>query len=172
MELSMPSPNGTANGIDAALSTLEASLVIDKPRRMPLLNFQTQQPIRDAEGNEGWVDVYSGDSQIRRRHEREVTRRRYNMRGRGKLTPEETEAEATDLLVALTADWYLLTPNGVPLDLPFTPENARRLYDAPVARWIREQVDEFSADRGNFMPGSSLTSSSGPKPSSERAAKP
>lgn len=160
--------------IDAALSML--SLDVDKPQRMPLLHYQTRQPLRGENGEEAWIDLYSSDSDIARRHNRESQRRRLNMRGRGKLSPEELEAEATDLLVALTADWSLmsplttLSPNGKPLDLPFSSENGRKVYDQVT--WIREQVDEFAADRGNFTPASSSNSLSGPKLSSERTAKP
>lgn len=158
------------SNIDAAMSAL--SLEVDKPQRMTLVHFNTRQPLRDDEGREAWIDVYSNDSQIARRHDREVLRRVYKMRGRGTLTPEETEANGTDLLVSLTAGWFLLAPSGAPIDLPFTPENARRLYTAPATKWIRDQVDEFSADRGNFTRHSSPTSSSGLKASSERTAKP
>lgn len=158
----------SAHSIDAALASL--SLDVAKPARMPLLHFQTRQPLRGPDGEEGYIELYSSDSDIARRHNRETQRRRLNMRGRGKLTPEELEAEGTDLLVALTAGWQLITPDGALLDVPFTPENARKVYDQIL--WIREQVDEFCADRGNFTPASLSNSSSGPRPSSERAAKP
>jgi hypothetical protein len=156
--------------IEEALGAL--SLAVDKPQRMILLHYQTRQPLRDPAGNEGWVDVYSGDSQIARRHDREVLRRIYKMRGRATITPEETEANETDLLVSLTADWKLLSLDGTPLEVPFSPENARRIYGAPAARWIRDQVFEFQADRGNFTPVSSPTSLNGPRTSSELTDKP
>jgi hypothetical protein len=154
--------------IDAALSAL--SLDVEKPQRMPLLHYQTRQPLRGPNGEEAYVDLYSSDSDIARRHNRETQRRRLNMRGRGKLTPEELEAEATDLLVALTAGWSLVALDGSMLGLPFSAQNARVVYDKVT--WIREQVDEFAADRGNFTRASSSTSSNGPSPSSGRAAKP
>jgi hypothetical protein len=153
--------------IDAALSAL--SLAVDKAQRMPLLHYQSRQPLRDAEGHEAYIEIYSSDSDIARKHNRETQRRRLNMRGRGRLSPEELEAEATDLLVALTTGWFLLTPDGEPLGLPFTAENARKVYDKVT--WIREQVDEFAADRGNFTPASSSTLSNGLKSSSEPTAK-
>jgi hypothetical protein len=154
--------------IDTALSSL--SLDVDKSQRMPLLHYQTRQPLRGPDGEEAYIEMHSSDSEIARRHNRETQRRRLNMRGRGKLTPEELEAEATDLLVALTSDWLLVSLDGTILDLPFTAENARKVYDKVI--WIREQVDEFAADRGNFTPSSSSTLSNGPRPSSARPAKP
>ena len=71
-----------------------------------------------------------------------------------RITPEELEAESTELLAALTAGWHLVTLDGHPLDVPFSIENARELYAAPALAWLREQVDEFAADRGN-RPGAS-----------------
>ena len=153
--------------IDTALSSL--SLDVERPQRMPLLHYQSLQPLRGPNGEEAYVDLYSSDSDIARRQNRENQRRRLNARGRLKLTPEELEAEATDLLVALTAGWSLVSLDGQMLDLPFTPQNARTVYDKVT--WIREQVDLFCADRGNFTPASSSTSSSGPKSSSEQTAK-
>lgn len=153
--------------VDSALARL--SLAVDKPARMPLLHYQTLQPLRDGTGKEAWIDLYSADSEIKRRHDRETQRRRLNTRNRVRITPEELEAEGTDLLVALTANWFLLDLDGFPIELPFTPENARRIYDQ--VRWIRDQVDEFCVDRGNFTPASLQISSNGQKPSLEAPAK-
>ena len=157
--------------IDAALNAL--SLEVDKPRRMPLIHFETGLPLRDAEGNPAWVDVYSNDSEIVRRHDREVLRRIFKAQRQRTvtMTPEENEANTVDVLVKLTAGWFLLTPNGGPIDFPFTPENARRLYMAPATNWIRQQVEEFSKERGNFTQALSPNSSSGPRSSSARAEK-
>jgi hypothetical protein len=155
--------------VDSALARL--SLEVEKPARMPLLHYQTLQPLRDATGKEAWIDLYSSDSEIKRRHDRETQRRRLNTNrvGRIRVTPEELEAEGTDLLVSLTAGWFLLDLDGFPIELPFTPENARRIYDGIV--WIREQVDQFCADRANFTPASLQISSNGQKPSLEVPAK-
>jgi hypothetical protein len=157
--------------IDAALSAL--SIEVDKPRRMPLLHFETGLPLVDANGNPAWVDVYSNDSEIVRRHDREVLRRIFKAQRQRTvtMTPEENEANQVDVLVKLTAGWFLLTPSGQPIEFPFTPENARRLYSSPSTNWIRQQVDEFSKERGNFMQASLSSSSSGPRPSSARAEK-
>jgi hypothetical protein len=79
------------------------------------------------------------------------------MRGRMKITPEEIEAEAVDILAALTVGWHLVDLRGDVIDLPFTQENARELYGNPAVSWLREQIDESTADRGNFSQGSSTT---------------
>jgi hypothetical protein len=111
--------------------------------------------MRDAEGKTAYIDHYSSDSEIARKHQRAVQRRRLAMRGRMKITPEELEAEATEVLAALTAGWYLVDLKGNVIDLPFSQENARELYGNPAVGWLREQLDESTADRGNFSLGSS-----------------
>lgn len=130
-------------------------IAVDKPQRMTLHHPVTRQPLRDAKGAEAWIDLHSSDSKVARDHNREVQRRRLNMRGRGRISPEEIEAEAADLLAALTTGWRLLTLEGGTLDVPFSTENARELYASPALAWIREQVDEFASDRANFPQPSS-----------------
>lgn len=130
---------------------------VDKPQRMTLLHPTSRQPIRPKgeDSEAAYIDLYSSDSKIARDHTREVQRRRLNMRGRGRVSPEELEAEAVDLLAALTTGWRLLTLDGQPLDVPFSREAARELYASPTLAWIREQADEFAADRANFPQPSS-----------------
>lgn len=123
---------------------------VERPQRMVLVHPTTRQPLRDQDGQPAYIDVYSSDSSIARAHNRAVQQRRLNTRGRGRLSTEQLEAEAIDLLAALTAGWRLVKLSGEPLDVPFTPENARELYAAPSLAWIREQVDEFAVERANF----------------------
>jgi hypothetical protein len=132
-------------------------LEVEAPFRLTLLHPVTRQPLRDTEGKEAYIDHYSADSEIARKHQRAVQRRRLAMRGRLKITPEELEAEATEVLAALTAGWYLVDLKGNPIDLPFTQENARELYGNSAVGWLREQIDESAADRANFSKGSSTT---------------
>lgn len=127
---------------------------VDKPQRMPLVHPNTRQPLRTKDGEEAFIEIYSADSEAARKHNRSIQRRRLNMRGRGRITPEELEAEGVELLAALTTGWRLVTLEGVELNVPYSQENARELYGASSLAWIREQVDEFAADRGNFQPSS------------------
>jgi hypothetical protein len=131
------------------------ALEVDKPSRMVIVHPVTRQPIRDADGTEAYISLFSGDSEPARKHQRTVSRRRLAMRGRGKLTPEELEAEAVELLAVVTTGWLLLDFNGKPIDVEFSQDNARELYGLSALSWIREQVDEFVADRGNFSKASS-----------------
>jgi len=129
-------------------------LEVEKPQRLILLHPTTRQPIRDKTGVEAWIELYSSDSGIARRHNFNVARRRINATGRNqriRFTPEELEAEGIDLLVALTSAWHLVGFDGEPLNVSFNADEARDLYKNT---WVREQVDDFVVDRANFTPPS------------------
>ena len=68
-------------------------------------------------------------------------------KGRNKASAERLAAGSLDLLVSVTVSWEGIAENGVPLDC--TPENVRRVYSE--LPFIREQVDDFFADRRNFF---------------------
>ncbi len=130
------------------------ALEVEKPSRMIIVHPVTRQPLRDADGAEAYIDLFSGDSEQARRHQRAVQRRRLAARGRGKITPEELEAEGVELLAAITAGWRLVALDGDTLDVEFSVTNARELYAEPAMQWLRDQVDEFASDRGNFSKAS------------------
>lgn len=100
------------------------------------------------------ITLLGMDSERALRAQRAATNRRLKQGvQRMKLTAEELEADGLELLAALTVAW-----KGVELDgkeLPCTAENARMLYGK--FRWLREQVDEFTGDRANFLPASQVT---------------
>lgn len=133
-------------------------LEVDKPERMTLVHPITKQPLRDEAGTEAFISLYSADSEVARKHQRTVGKRRLAMRRGAKPTIEEIEAEQVELLAVLTADWYLLGwRDSQPLSEPFSLENARELYGLAGATWIREQVDDWLGDRANFVKASSQT---------------
>lgn len=139
----------TLNSKFAALA-----LDVDTAGRMTVVHPITRQPLRDADGKEAYIDLFSSDSAQARLHQRAVSRRRLAMRGRAKLTVEELEAEAIEFLGALTAGWFLLDLEGKPLGVEFTPDNARELYGIAAIAWLRDQADEYIGDRANFSKGS------------------
>lgn len=130
-------------------------LEVETPFRLILVHPVTRQPMRDEDGNQAYIDHYSSDSEIARKHQRAIQRRRLAMRGRMKITPEEIEGEAIDVLAALTVGWHLVDLKGNMIDLPFSQDNARELYGNPAVSWLREQLDESTADRSNFSQASS-----------------
>lgn len=69
-------------------------------------------------------------------------------------TPEQSEEDALDLIVAATVSWRGIEMGGK--ELPFSEAAARQLYtDYPA---IREQVEQAMSDRTNFLPSTETTS--------------
>lgn len=131
------------------------ALAVDRPRTCALVNPITRQPLRDGDGNEAFISLYSVDAEPARQHRLEASRRRLNTRGT--VSPEELEADSVALLAALTAGWHLVALDGSPIDVPFSAEAARELYAEPSLAWIREQVDAFASSRANFGKASSTS---------------
>lgn len=96
------------------------------------------------------ITLYSCDShEYLRISKEQVTAmgERVRTRGRAVVTGDSAERDRVDLLVACTVSWEGLTKSGAPF--PCTPSNARELYTR--YQFIREQVDAFVHDRGNFL---------------------
>lgn len=103
----------------------------------------------NPDGSPMTVTVYGSDGQ----RFQQARMRKINMRmklKRMKVTGEEVDSEALDLLVAATAAWHLTFDGKL---AEFTPENVRSAYVR--FPWLRRQVDEWIADEANFMPASS-----------------
>ena len=141
------------------------------PGRMTVLDFN-RQPIRNTDGSTNFIDLYSADSEIAKKQNRRVTDRRIAMKGRGKVSAAEIEADQVELLVSLTAGWGTISKDGqtVTHDPAFSADAARDLYSNPDNAEIRSQVDEFTADRGNFSKALSNNSSATPSTPSAKAA--
>jgi hypothetical protein len=91
------------------------------------------------------------DSDTYRAMSRAQIRKRVNAVSAGKdPAPEEEERDIIAFLVAITKGWTgVLDKAGEPI--PFSPEAAQKLYEGyPV---IRDQVDQFTARRENFIGG-------------------
>ena len=63
------------------------------------------------------------------------------------VTMEAVDAAAMDLLVGITLGWEGVTWSGA--EMEFTEANVRTLYSE--FPFIKEQVDSFVGDRGNFF---------------------
>lgn len=131
------------------------ALEVDKPSRMTIRHPHTNMPLRDKAGEVAYIELFSSDSGKARTAQRAITNGRLAMRNRNKLTAERLETEGTELLADLTVAWRLVGLDGEPLDVPFNRTNAVDLYADPKMAWLREQVDEFTADRANFSQASS-----------------
>lgn len=92
--------------------------------------------------------------------------RRAKARGRVAVSSEELEADQLELLVEVTVGWEHIQFNG---PFAFTKDNVRTLYQQ--FPWIREQAEEFVADRSNFLGESSRASKNSPSVGSSSASK-
>jgi len=129
------------------LATLDTSATADKGAVMTLLHPVSRQPLRDGEGREVTLILAGQDSEAFRKAQRAATNKRLSAKGRTKLTAEELEAEAIELLARCTLGWTGIAFDGRPLD--HSAANAVRLYER--LPWVREQADEFIADRANYL---------------------
>lgn len=136
------------------------ALATDTAQRMSIIHPGTRQPLRSPGGEEAWIDLHSIDSKPWRTTVRAQQDRR--MRTRGRPSAEEIDSDTTELFAAVTVGWRLFTLDGEPIDVPCSATNARELYAMPELSWLREQVDAFVADRGNFKRANSTHSSTSP----------
>lgn len=130
-------------------------LAVEKPVRMTITNPLTHQPLRDKKGSEAWIELLSMDSPQAQAHGHKITNQKLRQRGRSTVSSEELEADRVELLAALTRGWRLLGLDGVAIDIDCNADTTRQLYTEPSMFWLREQVNEFIADRANFLPASS-----------------
>ena len=82
---------------------------------------------------------------------------RLQVRGRRRVTLEEAEAEAMQVLAACTVAWHLVGLDGKALRVPCDKDAALELYQTPGLRFITDQATDFAAAAGNYLPGSSTT---------------
>jgi hypothetical protein len=133
------------------------ALEVDAPARMVIKHPISGLPIRDADGNEAWIDLYSSDSEAARKAQRTITNGRLAMRNRNAIDAKRLETEGTEMLADLTAGWNLLSLDGQKIDVPFSRANAIELYSERSLAWVREQADAFVGDRANFGKASSTS---------------
>jgi len=117
---------------------------------LELLHPVTGEVIRDEDDAPMRIELVGKDSDEYRKAQRAITARRLKSRSRSKsFDADSLEHEAIDLLVACTKGWEGIALDGD--DLEFNKANCRKVYAKYL--WIKEQVDEFVDDRGNFMQG-------------------
>lgn len=116
---------------------------------MHLLDPATHEPVYNDQDKAVRIQLLGIDSQKYRSKQNEIMNRRLK---RGKInlgTAEQLAAERVEILTAITVGWEGFIRDGK--EWPFSPENVRTLYSSDQWKWIREQVDEFSAERSNFL---------------------
>lgn len=132
------------------LSALDSTTAANEGAVLHLRHPATGRPLEDAEGNPITITLAGSDSDAYRKAQRQITNRRLaetKRRGGLKLTSEELEEEALDILAVCTLAWSGIVVEGEALAC--TAANARKVYQR--FSWIKEQADEFIGDRSAFL---------------------
>ncbi len=124
---------------------------VNQTVKVSILNPKTRQPIRDADGNEAYIELVSLDSPEVVAVRKAATNKRLKARGRATMTADEMEAELAETFVAATKSWNLIALDGTPLKVDLNVATARVVYTDPRFSWIREQVSEALDDRATFL---------------------
>jgi hypothetical protein len=130
--------------LDVAAAAEEGAVLHLKHPTTGALLFDT-----DADGDTAAVTITlaGGDSDRVKAVQRAQVNRRLQRRARDPMTAEEVESEAIDVYAAATLSWTNIALGGEALAC--TPANAKKLYRRMP--WVREQVDQFIYERGNFL---------------------
>jgi len=127
------------------LSALDTTTLADEGVAMEVLGVDGTV-LRDEAGNAITIKLLGADSEKVRKRQRMEIDKRLKRGNRAKSSAAEIEENGIDLLVFCTVGWSGVKFNGE--EMPCNAENARKLYTALPA--LRDQVDAFVGDRGNF----------------------
>lgn len=129
------------------LSQFDTVAAANQGATLHLRHPATGKKLEDAEGNPITITLAGSDSDLYRKAQRQITNRRLNetkKRGGLKMTSEELEEEALDILVACTLGWS----SNLVIDGE-VPANARKIYQR--LPWTKEQADDFVNERSHFL---------------------
>jgi hypothetical protein len=132
------------------LSDLSTASLSDSGAAMELCHPATNQVLKGDDDKPITITLAGIDSDIYRKAQRKQLNKRLQA-GRGKapkLTAEELEEEALDVLAQCTLAWSgNFSVRGQKLEC--NRANARTLYSEMP--WIREQADAFMGERANYI---------------------
>ena len=112
-----------------------------------LLNPGNGELLFDNDGNSVGIDLLGKDSDAYRLAARKITNRRLSQKGVSTITAERIELEANEILANCTVSWVGIVYKGEALECNVA--NAKMVYkELP---WLKEQVDEFVAERANYL---------------------
>lgn len=135
----------------------------DKPFRVNIKLDGKQ--IIDKDGKPFFIDVYSEDSAVGRRFDKEQREQALANARNGTEQPSQMDINIAKC-AALTAGWHLVDPETLePLldedgrPMPCTLENAKELYSLPLTTWIWLQPWAAANNHVNFIKRSAKISS-------------
>ena len=134
--------NGTTFDLGAIITTDDS-----EGEFLHLLNPGNGDPLTKDDGSSVGIYLLGRDSDAYRQAQRKVTNRRLSQKSSTSITAERLESEANDILAHCTVSWNGIVYKGEELEC--NAANAKRIYkEIP---WLKEQVDEFVAERANYL---------------------
>ncbi|KQI67047.1 hypothetical protein AN189_17650 [Loktanella sp. 3ANDIMAR09] len=130
------------------LSNLDTVAAANTGATMTVCHPATGEELKGADGKAMTLTLMGADSG---EFKRAVADSMKTNKGRKQSTLADAERATVDLLTRVTIG---MSDNWEwdKKPFPFSKENVRRLYDERP--WLRQQVDEFIADRSNFLANS------------------
>lgn len=130
------------------LSSLAAT---QEAQSLKLLHPSTGVELKDDAGKAFTIDLLSSDTNSYKSEFNKLMKAAREQKG--EQTAREAEEKACDMLAKITVGCYLVM-SGKPLK--FSVGAMKDLYFNPEFTWIREQVEAFIRDRGNFIQASQM----------------
>lgn len=103
----------------------------------------------DGEDTDIKIQLYSADTDIYDEALAEMRDTMLEMRGDGKITAEQRRTVNAVRLARCTKNWEGLDWQGE--ELPFSFENAKKLYANPGLKWLTDKINAFIERRENFL---------------------
>lgn len=129
------------------------ALATDTPRRMPIRHPSTGDVLKDADGNEAYIELVSLSSKRANKVRAGIQQKRIEARVR-KITVEDVEQETLAILSACVTGWHLVGLDGAVIGVPCSEADAQELFATEGMRWLAEQATAFAEAAGNFLPPS------------------
>ena len=126
------------------------ALPTDRSARLLLIHPVTRPPLTDEAGEQGWIELYSWESEQAQAHRlaRDNAQRKL---GR-EFTAEEEWEDMGQMLARLTKAWHLVGLDGRAIAAPCSFDLAAGAYNATGLRWLRNAAIAFLNVSGNFFP--------------------
>jgi hypothetical protein len=124
------------------LSNLKAT---QEARKLELLH-PANGSVLELDGKAFTIDLLSSDTNNYKSEFNKLMKAAREQKG--EQTARDAEEKACDMLAKITTGCYLVM-DGKPLK--FSTAAMKDLYFNPEYTWIREQVEAFIRDRGNFI---------------------
>lgn len=133
--------------IGADLSDLDTTAAADAGADMEVRHPTTGEVLRHADGRPFLITVFGRDSEkfiqlVRSQGDRRIASQ---MRSKAPIPMAVLEKDEIELLVSLTMKWDIILSGQ---SVKSEANEYRRVYTK--YRWLKEQVDEFVGNRGNF----------------------